>query len=323
MHDARKRDPRQVATDVSRWTLACLILPCLFLLGCRPAPTPEVVVYTSQDQVYSEAILHHFTEQTGIRALVVHDSEAVKTVGLANRLLAERSHPRCDIFWSNEELRTRQLAARDLFEDNGWTAFGYRSRRLVINTNLLAQDQAPRNWSDLTNSLWRGRVALAYPMFGTTATHFHALRQIWGPTRWETWCQALVANKPFVVDGNSVVVQLVGKGRAAIGMTDSDDIAAGQREGYPIVALPLGEDSLLIPNTIARVRNGPHPEAALKLFNFLRQPSVVERLIQANALEGHAHTPPSPAHTTLAPDWDTLLRDLDPTSQHLESWFLR
>src|SRR5256885_12959964 len=52
-----------------------------------------------------------------------YDSEAVKTVGLANRLLAERAHPQCDVFWSNEEMRTRQLAGQDVFcATNGWAA---------------------------------------------------------------------------------------------------------------------------------------------------------------------------------------------------------
>ncbi len=52
-----------------------------------------------------------FEKETGIKVKAVYDSEAVKTVGLANRLLAERSHPQCDVFWGNEEMRTRQLAA--------------------------------------------------------------------------------------------------------------------------------------------------------------------------------------------------------------------
>ena len=77
------------------------------------------------------------------------------------------------------------------------------------------------------------------PQFGTTATHFHALRQHWGDARWEAWCRALAANKPFLVDGNSVVVKMVGRGEAWIGLTDSDDIAAGQAEGLPIAALPM------------------------------------------------------------------------------------
>ena len=67
-----------------------------------------VIVYAAQDQVYAEPILREFEKETGIKVKAVYDSEAVKTVGLANRLLAERSHPQCDVFWGNEEMRDRK-----------------------------------------------------------------------------------------------------------------------------------------------------------------------------------------------------------------------
>src|SRR5262245_8059219 len=115
----------------------------------------QCVVYAAQDQVYAEPILREFQKETGIRIKAVYDSEAVKTVGLANRLLAERRHPQCDVFWGNEEMRTRQLAAQGLFRDtNGWAGFGYRSRRIVINTNQLSLALAPRALLDLTNATW-------------------------------------------------------------------------------------------------------------------------------------------------------------------------
>ena len=132
----------------------------LTLAGC--SSRPYVVVYTSQDQEYAEPILKDFARQTRIEARVVYDNEAVKTVGLANRLLAERAHPQCDVFWTNEELRTRQLAAQDVFrETNGWASIGFRSRRIVINTNQVQTSNAPRSLGDLTNTVWRGKVALA------------------------------------------------------------------------------------------------------------------------------------------------------------------
>src|SRR5262245_23587347 len=110
----------------------CPLLICLYSAGCTHSQRSVVVVYTSQDQVYAEPILHEFTKQTDIEVRAVYDSEAVKTVGLANRLLAERGHPQCDVFWNNEELRTRQLAAQNAFrETNAWRAAGYRSRRIV------------------------------------------------------------------------------------------------------------------------------------------------------------------------------------------------
>lgn len=301
--------------------IAGVTIALLLSAGHRP-PGKKVIVYTSQDQVYADPILQDFTRQTGIKVRAVYDSEAVKTVGLANRLLAERSNPQCDVFWNNEELRTRQLAAQNVFrETNAWAALGFRSRRVVINTNRLTLVNAPRSFADLTNTTWRGKAALAYPLFGTTATHFLALRQHWGDSSWQTWCRALQANKPFLVDGNSVVVNLVGRGEAWIGLTDSDDIAAGQREGLPIVALPLSEESLLIPNTVAVVRGARHALEAQKLFEYLQRPEVVERLIAVNALEGKSRR--EVAAPTLNVDWPELLRELDEATAALRGIFLR
>lgn len=284
-------------------------------------PGPPIILYCAQDQIHAEVILRELEKEWGVRVMAVYDSEAVKTVGLANRLLAERSHPQCDVFWGNEEMRTRQLTAQDVFrETNGWAAFGYRSRRIVINTNNLSLAAAPKSLLDLTNETWRGKVAFAFPQFGTTATHFHTLRQLWGEERWLAWCRSLAANKPFVVDGNSVVVKFVARGEAWIGLTDSDDIAAGQREGLPIAALPLTEESLLIPNTVAVIRNAPHGWSAEPLFQILQSREVADKLVQANALESAVVATNT---ATLKPNWDALLRDLETTTKKLNEIFLR
>ncbi|MEO8427567.1 MAG: extracellular solute-binding protein [Verrucomicrobiota bacterium] len=329
------------APDKSRWPLGCpmssaweifLLWPIVIVafvggfflpLSCVKGKLSHfVVVYTSQDQVYAEPILNEFNRLAGIKVRAVYDSEAVKTVGLANRLLAERSNPQCDVFWSNEELRTRQLAAQNVFrETNAWQGVGYRSRRLVVNTNLLTAASAPRTFSELTNTTWRGKAALAYPLFGTTATHFLALRQHWGDAQWQEWCRALQANKPFLVDGNSVVVNLVGKGEALVGMTDSDDIASGQREGLPVAALDMTEETLLIPNTVAVIKNAPHPREAQQLFEYLQQRGVMEKLVTERALEGNS--PSEVKAGTLKPEWDALIRDLASATVTLKQIFLR
>jgi iron(III) transport system substrate-binding protein len=317
----------------------------LGVFSCRKSTARnEVVIYAAQDQVYAEPILREFEQKTGIKVKAVYDSEAVKTTGLANRLLAERNHPQCDVFWGNEEMRTRQLAAQNVFrETNGWAAFGSRSRRIVINTNFVnlagtgstasqtspekngtgwnpSLPAAPTSLLELTNEIWRGKVALAFPQFGTTATHFHALKQLWGEETWLAWCRALAANKPFILDGNSVVVKFVSRGEAWIGLTDSDDVFAGQREGAPIAMLPINEEQLLIPNAVGVIRNAPHPERAQKLFEFLQRHEVVEKLVQANALESAVY---STNTATLRPDWDALLRDLETTTKQLNEIFLR
>jgi iron(III) transport system substrate-binding protein len=284
---------------------------------------PTVIIYTSQDEEYSEPIFKNFTAKTGIKVKAVFDSEAVKTVGLANRLLAESSHPQCDVFWNNEELRTRLLASRNVFrETNGWALMGYRSRRLIVNTNLLSLDKAPRSFSEATNVMWRGKVALAYPFSGTTPTHFLALRQLWGDAGWQAWCRALAANKPFLVDGNSVVARLVGKGEAWFGFTDSDDTAAEQADGKPVVAIPLGPESLIIHNTIGVVRGAPHPVEAQKLFEYLQSAEVQQLLVQKKATESAVPGEPKDL-AGVKVDWDALLKDLEVGTAEMKGIFLR
>jgi iron(III) transport system substrate-binding protein len=306
------------------FAMRCLLACAAFMwTGCGKNGPQTVVVYTSQDEVFAEPIFREFEAQTGIQVRPVYDSEAVKTVGLVNRLLTEQNNPQCDVFWNNEEFRTRQLAAHGIFRPtNGWTHLGYRTRRLVINTNLLPAANAPRRFRDATNTLWRGKGALAYPLFGTTATHFLALRQHWGDEAWQRWCRALAANQPFLVDGNSVVVKQVSRGEAWFGFTDSDDIAGAQREGFPVAPLPTTEETLFVPNTVGVIRHGPHPEAAQRLFEFLSDPKVSQKLVELRALEG-ATLDPARAATGLQVDWDALLRDLDPATEELKQIFLR
>jgi iron(III) transport system substrate-binding protein len=300
-----------------------MLLIAVALAGCGRSQPPVVVIYTSQDEVFAEPILAEFQKETGIEARAVYDSEAVKTVGLVNRLLTERGNPQCDVFWNNEEFRTRQLAAGDVFRPtNAWTALGYRSRRIVINTNFVSESNAPRAFSDATNQIWRGKVALAYPLFGTTATHFLALRQKWGTAAWENWCRALAANKPFLVDGNSVVVKMVSRGEAWWGFTDSDDIAGAQREGAPIAALPSTDETLFIPNSVGVIRNCPHPEAAERLYEFIFAPKVSAKLVELRALEGTTLDSATMA-TGLKVDWEKLLQDLDAGTEKTREIFLR
>ncbi len=301
--------------------IVAFIFFAALISGCSAKNESTVVVYTSQDQVYAEPIFKKFEQERKIKVLPVYDSEAAKTVGLINRLIAEKNHPQCDVFWNSEELRTRQLRAQNLFEKGEWVRFGYRSRRLAIDTNRLNVANAPKTWIELTNANWRGKVVLSYPLFGTTATHFLALRQHWGADGWRNWCRALAANKPMLVDGNSVAAKMVATGEALVAMTDSDDIAAENREGAHLLALPMTGETLLIPNTVCLLRGGPHSENAQKLFHFFQQHEVVESLVAARALEGisadEIKTP------TLQPDWEKLLSEPEAAAKELKEIFLR
>ena len=286
------------------------------LAGCSSSGD-SVTVYTSQDQVYAEPILQRFEQETGVRVRAVYDSEVVKTVGLINRLIAEKNHPRCDLFWNNEAFRTHQLAARGvLAADEPIESFGARTRQWVWNTNRLGRAELPPSLAALTNAQWRGRVAIALPLFGSTATYFQVLRQHWGAARWQAWCRALLANGVMTVDGNSVVVQLVGRGEVALGLTDSDDVRAGLRNGLPIAGKPLGQDGMAIRNTLGHIRAAPHPGLARRLAEFLQSPAVRSALVEAGAID------PGEIPPTGVIAWPSLVEANAQAVNELQSIFL-
>lgn len=299
--------------------LLCLLW-VLIACGCKER-SPEVVVYTSQDRVYAEPIFADFTRATGIKVRPLFDTEAAKTVGLASRLLAEKDHPQCDLFWNNEELRTWQLASRGVVETN-WAYLGFRSRLIVANTNI-AQLKARNLDLDILTEPWcSGKFAIASPLFGTTATYFLALRQYWGEERWTSWCRALAANKALLVSGNSDVVNLVGRGEAWFGLTDSDDICAGQREGFPVrEQQPSDVPPMLIPNTIAFVVNRPHPLQAQKLLEYLLRPEIGARLVTARALDSAASA--DSIRGRLRVDYPRAVAEIEPATAALEKIFLK
>jgi hypothetical protein len=70
------------------------------------------------------------------------------------------------------------------------------------------------------------------------------------------------------------------------------------------------------------VRDCPHPVAAQRLFEFLSDPKVSQKLVELRALEG-ATLDPARAGPGLIVDWDPLLRDLDTATEETRQIFLR
>jgi iron(III) transport system substrate-binding protein len=113
-------------------------------------------------------------------------------------------------------------------------------------------------------------------------------------------------------------VKLVGRGESILGLTDSDDIRAGEREGLPITAIPVDPEALRIPNTVAIIRGAQHHQQAERLFHYLSGEKVQAHLIEAGALDGGSFA----ANVSKA-DWDALARELEPATIALRQIFLR
>jgi iron(III) transport system substrate-binding protein len=287
-----------------------LLLTILALASCRsPAGSREVTAYVSADRPFSEPILKEYEKRTGVRVNVVYDTEETKSTGLANRLLAEKSRPLADVFWSNEPVRTLVLKSRgvlapfrssaaqgiaDTFKDpeGYWTGFSARLRVIVYNTDKVKAAEAPRSVFDLADPRWKGQVAIADPRFGSTSFHVAALYAELGDDRVDEFFRALKANDVKVVDGNSVVRDMVARGEALVGLTDTDDVNVALEAKQPVAMVIPDREGMgvpVMPNMVSLIAGAPHPDEGKRLIDYLLSPDVERMLAESEAVQIPLH----------------------------------
>lgn len=287
----------------------------------KPKTEGSVVVYCSVDTAFAKPILKTFEERTGIKVHYVGDTEAGKTTGLVNKLLAEKDAARADVWWSGEIFGTMQLAAGGVlapykpasaediptqYRDPAglWTAFGLRGRVIAYDPNRTKKEDLPQRWSDLALPKYKGRFAMADPRFGTTRGHMAALFDLWGEDRMRSFYESLRANDYRRADGNSHAVLLLSRGVVEFAATDTDDVIVAKARGdsidvvYPSLDLPDGEaeasdaqagdahkvgGTLWIPCSVAMTRDAPHPLAAKQLIEYLASAEIEVKLYQSES----------------------------------------
>ena len=102
---------------------------------------------------------------------------------------------------------------------------------------------------------------MADPRFGSTSFHVAALYALAGDEKMDDFFRRLKANGVRIVDGNSVVRDLVARGDVKVGLTDTDDVNVALEDGQPIGDGPADKDGLgvpVMPNMVSMIANAPH-----------------------------------------------------------------
>jgi iron(III) transport system substrate-binding protein len=246
-----------------------------------------------------------FEERSGLIVNPRFDTEASKTVGLVSAIIEERARPRCDVFWNNEIAHTVRLAQLGLLEpyrsdaavniprqfvdpQGRYTGFAARARILIVNVERIPDPaDYPQSMWDLLDPKWRGACGVARPLTGTTLTHFTALRGVLGEQEFNRFLDGLDENQVVFLPSNGATMREVAAGELAFAFTDTDDFhVALAGKGAPVAAVfpdqgEGGVGTMLIPNSVAIIKGGPHPEAARRLVDFIVSEEV-EALLAAS-----------------------------------------
>jgi iron(III) transport system substrate-binding protein len=302
--------------NMPRWVHLVLILSLAAVLNsCRSARSRTVVVYVSEDQVFSEPILKDFERETGITVKSVFDTEEAKSTGVMNRLIAEKSNPQADVYWANEPVRADVLKQRgvsapyistsaegiaDQFKDpdHYWTGFSARARLLLVNARSTIR---PAGVIAYTDPSAKGRAAIANPLFGTTTAYVAALFTIWGDGRARAFMNETKNNAVKMTTSNGESADFVAAGQVDFSLVDSDDAVNRKKQGKPVEMIYPDQEAgglgvLILPNAVVLIKGGPHPENGKRLIDYLLSQSTERKLAFADCAQIPLHsgvdTPP-------------------------------
>lgn len=279
--------------------ILALTSTALLFLGCTKEQN-EVVVYSSLDQVFSEPILKDFEKESGIKVKMVFDTEETKSTGVMNRLIAEGKNPQCDLFWSGDPMRniilkekkmtgvylgeaTKEIPSYAKDNSGHWVGFSARARVLIYNKKLLGSTPLPSSILELSKPIYKNKVAIANPLFGTTTLHMSALFAVLGQEKAVQFLDSLKANGIVVATSNGDVKRRVLRGEITMGLSDTDDAFEAKKESKDIDFIFLdqskdGMGTLVMPNALSLIANSPNQTNGKKLMEYLLSSKVEAKL---------------------------------------------
>ena len=274
----------------------------------RTGNSNVVVVYVSEDQVFSEPILKDFEKETGITVKAVYDTEETKSTGVMMRLISEKENPLADVFWANEPIRAEVLKQKGIAapyqSPNGrqipdvhkdpegyWTGFSARSRVFVVNKKV---ENKPTSIMAYIDPRWKDKAVIANPLFGTTTVEIAALFTIWGEDKAKTFMADMQKNNVGISTSNGESTDFVASGQYDFGLVDSDDAVSRIRQGKSIemVYPDQGENDigcLIVPNAVVLINGAKHPENAKKMIDYLLSKSTEKKLAFADCAQIPLH----------------------------------
>ncbi len=286
--------------------ITALIISAVITTACTRQQT--VVVYVSEDQVFSEPILKDFEKESGIKVKAVYDTEESKSTGPMNRLLAEKDNPQADVYWANEPIRAEILRQKsisapyissnakeipDTFKnpEGYWAGFSARARILLVKKSLTDK---PRSILAYTEPKWKGRAVIANPLFGTTTAEIAALFTIWGDDKTKAFLDGMKRNQTKVSTSNGESADLVASGEFDFALVDSDDGVSRMKQGKPVeVVFPdqgkTDIGSFIVPNAVIFIKGAPHPDNAKKLIDYLLSKETERKLAFAECAQIPLH----------------------------------
>lgn len=283
--------------------------------------------YTSTPFPLVQYLADRFTADTGIKVTLLRSGgEAV-----LRRFLQEyqAGQAGADVITMSDSGAASGLTRRGVFvpfkpegfdkvvegakdKDGHWIAQRVHLIGMPVRTDLMAEKDRPKTWSDLKDPKYKGKMVMADPSF--TAIQLTVVGMLSQKLGWDFY-RALRANDTMIVQGHQQIYKTMQQGERVLAAEGSDPRSFNDGKDLPnqIMIYPT-EGAFEICSPVAIVKNARNPNAAKLFAEFMLSP-VAQQMIAANAIHSSRVDVAPPQGQPALKDLKYIPIDLD----HIES----
>lgn len=245
----------------------------------------KVVVYSTHTESMLEVVADAFTEKTGVKVDFINLKGA-----LADRVRAEKANPQSDVMYGAPSSVYLELKGEDLFtpcapswadaidplfKDNEGYWYGTIQTPVMLfyNSEMLTKDQAPKDWSELANPEYQGKLVFRNALSSSARATYSALLQQYErdsklDAGWN-FLKAMDANTKQYYGSGSLMFQAVGRKEAAVSFMVLNAIIDNKlKNKMPLEVIDATSGSPVITDGIALIKGAKHPNAAKAFIEF-------------------------------------------------------
>lgn len=303
-------------------------LPALAILGCGDGRTPLVVYSPHGGDLLAlmEKAFEAENPNVDVRWLDMGSQDVY------DRVKSESANPQADVWYGGPQTILGRAADEGLLapyrpqwadaippESRGAGDLYFASYRtapvLVYNSQAVTAEEAPRDWDDLLDPKWRGKVLMRDPLAsGTLRTMFgmilaRSVEETGSPDQGFDWLRRLDAQTKEYLQQPALMIEKLNRQEGLITIWELTDLLWQRKRGSPLAFHFPASGTPVIDDSLGLVKGARHPEEAKAFIEFV------------GGTEGQALAAREafrlPARTDMAsdqlPDWaQEVLRDWKP-----------
>jgi iron(III) transport system substrate-binding protein len=257
------------------------IIAAIAASGLTLAIADEVVWYTAMNTQDAEPLRKRFEEKYPGTKLTVLRQPGEK---IRNRIITEARGGRN--FWDVVSFNHLDMEALDgekmlaayvspetktgypagaVHPSGKWTAIYVRQYVIGYNTNAVKPGEAPRDWGELLQPKWKGKLAID----DNEVEWYVSMLDYLGRDKGTAFMRALAQQEPQFRRGHTLLSKLLVAGDFPLAIVHAAEMDEAKKTGAPVDWVRTLDPIVTSPSVIALAARAPNPQGGRRLIDFI------------------------------------------------------